>query len=537
MALEDSRRREASLLRSTVNVRNRWTNFVLGRMTPPPVDKLAEGANPFKTFTYDRGSAAPSATVSAVLVWCVCVCVAASAQRAPSAPDQPWKAPASLAEKQRSATEQDPRTQIEPGHPYTLPELIDLAEHHNPSTRAAWQSARAAGDRVGIARADLLPSISAVVLTNTSRSGILFNEAFVRQTVGLYEPMLQVSYLLLDFGARSARINQARQQLLSANLSFNRTHLDILFETARRFYQLLNAIGQRDAAQITFDNAETVRKAVEARLAVGLATLPDALEARAAAAQANYSLQAAIGEVDTSRGQLLSLLGASPSAALTVQPLEQIATPDHIDLDLPGSTERALAQRPEIGEYVSDRQAAEAQIRSARSAFLPTLDFRGQGGTVRAYGRQNQLNDTYAGPLEEWNASLSLKWELFEGGRRTSRLAEAHDNEKRAQAQIDETRDEVEQQVYTASIAVRTAFAQRDAARQLAESAKASYEAAVKSYQLGLRNTVDVVTAQRTLAQALSSNVSAQTNLLTQLANFAYRTGDLLQSAAGKTKP
>jgi outer membrane protein len=457
--------------------------------------------------------------------------------QAPSAPERPWKAPAGIEARQHSAVEQDPRTQIKPGHAYTLPELIDLAERHNPSTRAAWQSARAAGDRVGIARADLLPSISAVMLTNTSRSGVLFNQSFVRQTLGLYEPMLQVNYLLLDFGDRSARINRARQQLLSANLSFNRTHLDILFDTARRFYQMLNAAGQRDAAQITFDNAETVRHAVEARLNVGLATLPDALEARAAAAQANFSLQAAIGDVDTSRGQLLSLLGASPAVSLTVQPLDQIPTPDHMDVDLPGSTERALAQRPEIGEHIAERDAARTDIRAARSAFLPTLDFQGQGGAIRAYGRQDLLNDTYAGPIEEWNASLRFKWDLFEGGRRTSRLAEAHADEKRAQAQIDETRDEVEQQVYTAYISVRTAFAQRDAAHQLTESAKASYEAAVKSYQLGLRNTVDVVTAQRTLAQALSSDVSAQTNLLTQLANFAYRTGDLLQSASGKTTP
>ena len=460
-----------------------------------------------------------------------------TAQRAPSAASEPWQQPGRLANEQKLATERDPRTQIDAEHAYTLPELIDLAERHNPSTRAAWQSARAAADRAGIARADLLPAISAVMLANTNRNGVLFNEAFVRQTEGLYEPMLQVNYLLLDSGARSARIDQTRQQLLAANLSFNRTHLDVLFATSRALYQLLNAIGQRDAAQITLENAETVHKAVEARLEVGLATLPDALEARAAAAQANFSLLAAVGDVDTSRGQLLSLLGASPSAPLKVQSLDQIRTPENMDLNLPDSTERALGQRPEIGEFVASRNAARAEIRSAQSAFLPTLNFQGQGGAVRAYGQQNQLHDTYAGPIEEWNVNLSFKWDLFEGGRRTSELAEAHANEKRAEAQIDESRDQVEQQVYTAYVAVRTAFAQRDAARQLTESSQASYDAALKSYGLGLRNIVDVVAAQRTLAQALSSDVSAQTNLLTQLANFSYRTGDLLDSASRKGKP
>ncbi len=158
---------------------------------------------------------------------------------------------------------------------------------------------------------------------------MLFGDAFVRQTLGIFQPMLQVKYLLLDFGARSARINEVRQQLFSANFSFNRVHLDILFETSRRYYQLLNAIGQKEAAQVNFDNVETVRKAVDALLAVGLATLPDALEARAAAAQANFTLQAAIGDVDIQRGDLLSLHGAAPSNGFEVQPSTEIPTPDH----------------------------------------------------------------------------------------------------------------------------------------------------------------------------------------------------------------
>jgi outer membrane protein len=348
--------------------------------------------------------------------------------------------------------------------------------------------------------------------------------------------MLQVSYLAFDFGARNARIAQARDQLASADFAFNRTQLDLLFETARRYYALLNAQGQRDAAQVALDNAETVRKAVDARLDVGLATLPDALEARAAAAQANFNLQAAIGAVDTSRGDLLSLLGAAPSDPLQVQPLADIPTPPQITPNLHDATEQALDQRPELGQLTAERQAAEARIRAARSAFLPTLTFDGQGGQVRAYGRQNQLNDVYAGPLEEWNVNLNLKWELFDGGRRTSQLAQAHADQRRAQAQIDETRDTVEQQVYTATVSLRTAFFQRDAAKTLVDASQASYDAALKSYQLGLRNIVDVVQAQRTLAQALSADVTARATLLTQLANLAYRTGDLLQSAAPKPK-
>ena len=459
------------------------------------------------------------------------------AQKAPPGYDQPLELPAGSAARQARAAEDNPRTKIDANHVYTLPELIDVTERHNPSTRVAWAQARAQAAQLGVARSDLYPALTAVMMTNTTRDGVLLGTTFVRQTLGLYQPMLQVNYLILDFGNRSAQIEQARQQLISSNLSFNRVQLDVLFETSRRYYRLLETIGQRDAAQVNFDNADTVRKAVEARLAVGLATLPDALEARAAAAQAEFALQSAIGDVDVARGDLLSLLGASPTETLKVQALAELTLPIHMDSDADTEVKRALAQRPELGEQVAARDAARADIRGARSAFLPQLQFQGQGGEVRAYGRQDQLNDTYAGPLEEWNVNLSLQWTLFDGGRRTSELARAHADEKRAQANIDETRDRVEQQVWTAYVNLRTAFYQRDAAAALLSASQTSYNASLKAYQLGLRNTVDVVTAQRTLAQALSSDVTARTRLLTQLANLAYRTGDLLKSAAGKKEP
>ncbi len=418
-----------------------------------------------------------------------------------------------------------------------LPELIDLAERGNPSTKAAWAQARAQAAQLGVARSDLYPALTAVIMTNTSREGVLFSDVFVRQTTGLYQPMLQVNYLILDFGNRSAQIEQARQQLVSANLSLNRVQLDVLFETSRRYYRLLDTIGQRDAAQVNFDNADTVRKAVDARLAVGLATLPDALEARAAAAQADFALQAAIGDVDVARGDLLSLLGASPTKKLQVQSLAELSLPNRLSTDADTEIKRALAQRPEIGAQVAARDAARAEIRAAHSAFLPQLHFQGQGGEVRAYGRQDLLNDIYVGPVEEWNVNLNLTWTLFDGSRRIADLERAHADDLRAQANIDEARDAVEQQVWTAYTSLRTAFYQRDAAAALLSASQTSYNASLKSYQLGLRNTVDVVTAQRTLAQALSSDVTPRTSLLTQLAKLAYRTGNLLQSAARRTKP
>lgn len=448
----------------------------------------------------------------------------------------PWQVPGALSSEQRTALGRMPRTPVDPQHVYTLPELLDLAEQHNPDTAASWQQARVQAAEVGIARAELFPALAAILMSSTTREGILFGSSFVRQTVGSFEPAVEVNYLVLDFGGRSARIQQARDRLLASNLSFNRTILDVLFETERRYYNILNATGQRNAAAINLKNAEEVRDAVDARLIHGLATRPDALEARAAAQQAAYALQAAIGQEDTARGQLLSLFGASPLAPLRVQPLDELQLPSVFAVDPSKAVDDALRQRPELGVGVANRDEARAETREARSAFLPTLELNGNTGQDRLYGQQDQLGGIYTGPLGVWRADFNLRWNLFEGGRRVAELSRTHAEEHRAEAEIQSTRDLVEEQVYTAYIALRTAFAERDAAAALVSASQASYDAALRSYQLGVRNTVDVVSAQRTLAQALSTNITARTDLLTALALLAYRTGDLLQ-AARKSHP
>jgi len=72
---------------------------------------------------------------------------------------------------------------IEPGTIYSLAELIDLAEAHNPATRVAWESARAQAPALGIARSDLFPTLSTVALVGVTRDEAGFGAQFYRQTL------------------------------------------------------------------------------------------------------------------------------------------------------------------------------------------------------------------------------------------------------------------------------------------------------------------------------------------------------------------
>src|SRR5215469_3088904 len=136
------------------------------------------------------------------------------AQSAPPSPDKVWHPKAEQNELYRQPGKQDAKFEIDPARIYSLPELIDLAEQHNPETRIAWQSAKARAAVLGITRSALYPTLVAVALANTARARILINTEFIRQTYGLFQPELHVDYLIFDFGGRSGAIDAAKADLL-----------------------------------------------------------------------------------------------------------------------------------------------------------------------------------------------------------------------------------------------------------------------------------------------------------------------------------
>src|SRR5258708_470603 len=242
------------------------------------------------------------------------------AQSAPGSPDRPWHSRGEQQIKDDAKYFPEPRFSIEPERVYSLAELVDLAEEHNPETRVAWERARAQVAALGGARSELYPTVAAVALSRIDRVECPLGCQFYRQTVKTFEWALELYYQIVDFGARAGRIAAARAQLLTANFAFNDTHRKIIYQVAQTYYRLLNASGQEDAARASLTNAQTAQQAAEERLKQGLATLPDVLEARSATAQARYDLQAALGAEEIARGDLATRLGIRPTVPVQVQP-------------------------------------------------------------------------------------------------------------------------------------------------------------------------------------------------------------------------
>jgi outer membrane protein TolC len=425
---------------------------------------------------------------------------------------------------------------MDPSKTYSLPELIDLAETHNPETREAWEHARAQAATLGVARSELYPTLAATALSQTHRGTVYFGGSFYRQTIQDFEAGLDLNYTIFDFGARSGRIDAAKAQVLAANFIFNEAHRRVIYQVEQGYYQLLNASGQLDAAGSSLTNAQAVQRASEDRLQQGLATLPDVLETRSATAQAEYELQAALGAVEITGGILAKALGTLPTSLFHVQPLEQLATPDSISDTVDQALDRAFEQRPDLMHQLAEVRSANARVKEARAGYYPSLNLSASGGGQALYASQQSLPWNHT---RDWEGGvgLSLTWSLFDGGARKSKLARAKDDVLASEASVSAMRDAVAEEVWRAYSNLRTAFRQRQSSLALLAAAGQSYSAALESYNHGVRNLLDVTAAQRTLAQARSTDVLARTEVLSALAELAFRTGDSIQRTARKTGP
>src|SRR5262249_9521433 len=102
----------------------------------------------------------------AAIVLLVSLCATSvCAQAAPPSPDRQWIGPGERKIIRDAEVFRDSNSSVDPAKTYSLPELIDFAQSHNPETRFAWERARAQAAALGVARSELYPTLALVALS------------------------------------------------------------------------------------------------------------------------------------------------------------------------------------------------------------------------------------------------------------------------------------------------------------------------------------------------------------------------------------
>lgn len=452
--------------------------------------------------------------------------IGAWGQRAPATPNEPWLPDHQTLEHHTIAV---PRreAQIDGEHVYSLGELIDIAESNSPTTRGAWNQAKLTAASVGIAKSELYPTIIAAASGRAYLNPELLYQTFVKQDLGVFATEVHLAYTLVDFGARRTEISAAQARLVAANLSFNNEHLILVQQVSQAYFSLLRARGLREAAEVSLNDARTTETAAQERRQNGLATVPEVLEAKAATAKAAYDLQSAVGAEKVEIGNLARAITANPVKPFKVEGLDQLRIPDKLDQSVEDAINTAFNDRPDLQAGQARVRAAQAEVKHAQASYYPSLTFDGSKGWIRAFGQQHGFPGVYAQTFT-YDATLGLKWTVFDGFRRESSISQAKAEEKVATDEVHDRQDEIANQVWTDYSNAATALQQREAATALLTASEESYSAALESYKDGVRNFLDVLAAEDALAQARAIDITARTQVLQTFTDLDFRTGDLL---------
>jgi outer membrane protein len=439
------------------------------------------------------------------------------------------------------STPQSGIASIDPSHSYSLAELIDIAEHNNPRTRVAWERAKQKADQLGIERSAYYPILAGVATFATQRVIEPFPKplaplGYTIDDIPLVQPQITLQYLLFDSGKRKASVDAATAETLVAGANFIQTNQDVAFQVASAYYKLLTAQERLQAATDTLKTAQTTQDAAEAQLRNGRSTLPDILNARAGTSQAVFDEESADGDEKISRVELRNAIGVEPSPDIAIDAQKSEPLPQLLTLSIDELVDRALADRPDLLAQAAEIRATDSGVRAARAEYGPRMSFSGSIAQTSTWPTAN-YGQFGSASAPTWSASFDIEWRIFDRGARKHKLMAAESRRREAQDEMTDKRDQATREVWSAYIAFRTAIRKEQAAVALLESANASYSSNLDAYRYGVKNLVDVVTAEKQLALARFSGVSARSELFLQAVNLEFVTGHLLRSRPPATKP
>lgn len=412
----------------------------------------------------------------------------------------------------------------------SMRDAIRTAIDHNQSIKAMRSALAAKQEDIGIARSMLLPKI-------------MFEEKYMRTTNPTYAFMAKLNqerFTQQDFAisalndpdavndfqtafsfeqpllVRKANIGlaMAKKEYEAANSEYQRKREEICLKVVRAFLMVQTARQYERLAEKGVEDAMEHLRIAQLRYKNGLGLYADTLRADTALKEAEQKMVTARKNFDVAKRGLGLVLGRS--GAVDAAP-EELAIPVH---DLKYYTETSLS-RLDVKSMESRLENAKNNIRLARAGYLPTI---GIGGSY-------QLDDHEA-PLgsegESWQLAAFLKWELFDGSKRSHERRKAVHQLAETAEYLDGLKKFVAFKVYEAYRGVEEA----EENLQLAETALKTAEEGMRlvkiRYENSLTPIVDLLDSQVALDHARTTLTARRNDHQLAIVTLGYESGSIL---------
>lgn len=404
-----------------------------------------------------------------------------------------------------------------------LRQAYEAAQANDAQVRAARAGADATRERLPQAKAQLRPNVAVNMgrnyndLTTTGR-GLLGSPVTTQthyyssnQSLSVRQPIYRPY--------QQAQVRQAQAQVEDADATLERDEQNLVVRVGESYFDALLAEDQLALILAQKTTYSTQLDAARKGFAAGTGTRTDIDEAQARLDMTVAQELEARQNMEFTRHRLEVLTGQSMDvlARLDVQRF-QASTP------VPGAVEawmeRAEAHSPELRSLRAQLEAARLEVDKARAGHLPTLD------AVAQWSRTNSDNVTSVNTrYDNKTIGLQLSIPLYAGGQISSTVRQSLAAQERAQEMLEATRRDLGVRVHREFRGVTEGVLRIQALEQAVRSAEQAVQSNRRSFEAGVRTTIDVLNAEQQKTLALRDLAQAR---------YLYLVSQLrLQSLAG----
>ena len=298
---------------------------------------------------------------------------------------------------------------------------------------------------------------------------------------------------------------------------------------ATAYFNVLRASDTLTTARATEAAIQRQYEQAQERYEVGLIAITEVYEARASYDDSKSQRIAAESNLDIAKERLARLTGDYPESVENLEQQFPLMRPEPMD---PGAWERiALEQNWQIQSTLYELNANEATLRAAKAGHLPTLDLNASYGRTEISGLDQpgiafQARSS-GSSTTEGVVSLSLNVPLYLGGGVQAGARQQRSLVDVAEQTLRTVRRDVRVNVRSLYRTVNTNIESASALEQTIVSRRSALDATLAGYEVGTRNIVEVLDAQRNYYIALRDYANARYDYIINTLSLKLTAGTL----------
>lgn len=405
----------------------------------------------------------------------------------------------------------------------SLQDVIKLGLCRNPQTAAAYASLQSSRFNKNAGYANYLPSVSAGISAGKDYRDKQWKD-------WSYGASLSASYLIFDFGKRTADMNQMLATYRAAGFDFSETIQNFVYGLVGSYYELLNADANVKSAESALTVAQTAYDTANKKFKAGVVARADVLKAETTLANSKLSMERAKNNREIAKGTLLTKLSFPADQEIQIADMSSSFGSDAESENIEELLKIAREKRPDLLKASANKDAAWHKRNSAFLRNLPSISASASIGW-----NDNSFSDVFSPSSEKLNGSIGIRasMPLFAGFANMYGLRAAESDYERAKYNEQQTSNAAMMDVFTAYQNYKTARTVLTQTESLLKSATESEKVTAGMYKVGRSTMLDWQTAQSELIDAQKQHNAAKYDLFIKRAAVALAIGDLKSELEG----